>query len=76
MVQPLLLADDLVANCLVNRPGERKPRRVVDGSEMVILNADCIAGADLALSGSVHVKDLAVAVSEIDGRAERIQCCL
>ena len=43
---------------------------------MAIRNADCIAGADLALSGTVHVNDSAVAVSEIDTSGERIQCCL
>ena len=43
---------------------------------MAILNADCIAGAYLALSGTVHINNFAVAVSEIDTRGERIQCCL
>jgi hypothetical protein len=43
---------------------------------MVIRKADCIAGADLALSGTVHANDLALAVSEIDTSGERIQCGL
>ena len=66
----------LVANCLVYGPSERKACLAVDRSKMVIRNADCIAGADLALSGRVHVNDLALAVSEIDTSGERIQCGL
>ena len=66
----------LVASCLVYGPIERKARLAVDRRKMVIRNADCIAGVDLALSGTVHVNDSAVAVSEIDTSGERIQRCL
>ena len=61
----------LVASCLVYGRIERKACLVVDRRKMAIRNADCIAGVDLALSGTVHVNDLAVAVSEIDTRGER-----
>ena len=43
---------------------------------MAICNADYIAGDDLALSGTVHVNDLALAVSEIDTSGKRIEYCL
>ena len=76
MVEPLVGRSASSPDCLVNGLGERKSRHAVDGSKMVIRNADCIAGADLALSGTVHVNDSAVAVSEIDTGGERIQCCL
>jgi len=47
-----------------------------DGNKTVILNADGIAYADLALGTTVHVDDLAVVVGEIDCRGDRIKCCL
>ena len=66
----------LVGNCLVNGISERKTRHAVDGSKMAIRHAYCVASVDLALSGTVHVNDSAVAVSEIDSRVECIQCSL
>ena len=37
---------------------------------MIIRDADCIAGTDLALSGTVHVNDLAVPNSPAASRNE------
>ena len=76
MVKPPSWPIGLVASCLVYGPIERKACLAVDRRKMVIRNADCIAGVDLVLSGTVHVNDSAVAVREIDTRGERIQCCL
>ena len=46
------------------------------GARWLFADADCIAGADLVLGGTVHVNDSAVAVSEIDTGGEPIQCGL
>src|SRR5262245_44900320 len=65
----------LIGSCLVNGSGKVQARPAVNGNQMVILNANGTARADLALCGTVHVDDSAVAVGEIDSRAERIKCC-
>src|SRR5262245_55404325 len=64
-----------MGSCLVNSSGKGQARPAVNGNQMVILNANGTARADLALCGTVHVDDSAVAVGEIDSRAERIKCC-
>ncbi len=71
-----LVGGSAVADYPVNGPAEGKPRLAIDRSKTAICNTDYIASADLALSGTVHVNDSTVAVSEIDTSGKRIQHCL